>query len=219
MIYSSSNKVYGELENIQLAEESNKYSFKEEKYRNGVDEEQPLDFHSPYGCSKGSADQYIRDYSRIYGLNTVVLRQSCIYGQRQFGTEDQGWLFHFLKKGIQGEPITIYGDGKQVRDVLYIDDLIGLYSLLMKNIKKVRGQVFNIGGGTENSLSLLQSISIIEELISKKVKLSFSEIRPGDQKIFISNNTKVTNFLGWQPSIDFHEGIKKLHHWIIEIIS
>ena len=219
LVYSSSNKVYGEPEQIQLTEESEKYDFAEPDHHDGINESQPLDFRSPYGCSKGAAGQYIRDYSRIYGLKTVVLRQSCIYGRRQFGTEDQGWLFHFLKMGIQEEQITIFGNGKQVRDVLYIDDLIDLYELVSKNIDKVSGEIFNVGGGRDNSLSLLQSLDLIKEIICKELKIKFDKMRPGDQKIYISNNNKLFQTLNWSPKIGYKEGLTKLYAWLHEIIS
>lgn len=215
-VYSSTNKVYGELSHLEVIEKEKRYEFKDEKYRYGIDENMNLDFHSPYGCSKGAVDQYVRDYNRIYGLRTIVFRQSCIYGLRQIGIEDQGWVAWFIIRCILNKPVTIYGTGKQVRDILYIDDLIRAYDLAIKNIDTTAGRIYNTGGGYKNSLSLLEFISILEELSGKKMDYSFSDWRPGDQKIFISDNSMLKKDLNWEPLVDYKTGIKKLYDWVKE---
>ncbi len=214
VLYSSTNKVYGGLEHIPVQSTPSRYIFPE--HPNGVDEREPLDFHSPYGCSKGAGDQYVIDYGRIYGLRSVVLRQSCIYGTRQFGVEDQGWIAWFTIAALTSRPITIFGDGKQVRDALWIDDLIDLYMLIYENIDKARGQAFNVGGGPANTLSLLETLAHLEKLLGKPLKKSFDEFRPGDQRVFITDIAKVRSVLGWQPKVGVEEGIQKLWAWAKE---
>ncbi len=212
LIYASTNKVYGGMENAVVKLKKNRYQYID--YTKGIDENFNLDFHSPYGCSKGAADQYVRDYHRIYGLNTTVFRQSCIYGQNQFGVEDQGWVAYFIIAAVLDLPITIYGDGKQVRDILWVEDLIDAYLLAYKNIKVINGQIFNIGGGPKNQMSLLELISILEKKINKKIKLKFSTWRPGDQKIFVSNNNKLEEKLTWRPKVCANYGIDLLISWV-----
>lgn len=214
LFYSSTNKVYGGMEDTGVIEKDGHYGY--QNLLNGVSENQPLDFHSPYGCSKGAADQYFRDYSRIYSLKTVVFRQSCIYGERQFGIEDQGWLAWFAIASIQNRPITIYGDGKQVRDVLYIKDLIMAYEKALENIETTAGRVYNIGGGIDYAISLKESLAILEETIGKKIELNFDEWRPGDQKVFISDTSRAKTEFGWEPSTDPKKGIGMLVNWIKE---
>jgi len=212
-IYSSTNKVYGGLEDISIKEEDTKYVFTD--LPNGIAEKQPLDFHSPYGCSKGAGDQYVRDYSRIYGLRTIVFRQSCIYGPRQFGIEDQGWLAWFMIALAQGKEVTIYGNGKQVRDVLYIDDLVEAYSLSAQKITISQGQIYNIGGGKNNTLSIWYEFRpLLEELFQKSFTVTFSPSRAGDQPIYISDIQKAENDFGWTPQIDKQTGIRKLYDWV-----
>lgn len=214
-IYSSTNKVYGGLEDLKIVEKKTRYDFKNLPY--GVSEDRNLDFHSPYGCSKGSADQYVRDYSRIYGLNTVVFRQSCIFGPRQFGIEDQGWLAWFIIALTKNRKITIYGDGKQVRDVLYIGDLIRAFDLAFRNIKKTKGQVYNIGGGEKNTISIWYELHpLLEELFGQKISVKFSNWRPGDQKIFVSDIRKAGKDFGWKPETSVREGVKRLYVWVKE---
>ena len=210
-IYSSTNKVYGALESIKLAEKPTRYRFKEIK---GIDENCQLDFHSPYGCSKGCADQYVADYARIYKLPTVVFRQSCIYGDHQFGVEDQGWVAWFLIASLLGRKITIYGDGKQVRDLLHVSDLADAYERAIDNIESVRGQVFNLGGGDANSLSLLEFFELIKTEYELDPPLAFSDMRSGDQKIFVSDNRKAMRLLGWKPTVEAKAGIDQLFGWI-----
>jgi CDP-paratose 2-epimerase len=213
-IYSSTNKVYGEMEELNIVEQNGRYAYGD--LSKGVDENQNLDFHSPYGCSKGAADQYCRDYYRIYGLKTIVLRQSCIYGYRQFGIEDQGWVAWFCIATALGKPIRIFGDGKQIRDVLFIDDLIKAFELAYKHRNKACGQVFNIGGGPKNTLSLHELIGYLEEFKKEKIILSYDSWRPGDQKVFVGNITKAKKELGWEPTINPVKGVKKLYKWVTE---
>jgi len=216
LIFSSTNKVYGETSNIKVIKSKKRYQYKDSEF--AVTEDQPLDFYSPYGCSKGAADQYVRDYSRIYGLKTIVFRQSCIYGPHQFGNEDQGWVAHFAISALKKRKITIYGDGKQVRDILYIDDLAEAFWQAEKNIAKTKGKVYNIGGGRENSISLLEFISKLEKLTGKKISYSFADWRPGDQKIYISGIKRAKTGFGWEPVIKVDEGLKRLLNWVKKIL-
>jgi CDP-paratose 2-epimerase len=180
----------------------------------GVSEQRPLDFYSPYGCSKGAADQYVRDYARIYGLPTVVFRMSCIYGPRQFGNEDQGWVAHFLISGMKGRPLTVYGNGKQVRDILYVGDLLRVFHAAVERIKTVSGSIYNIGGGKGNTLSLLELIELMKRTYGYRVSPSFADWRPGDQPIYVSDIRKAKEELGWEPAVGSSEGIDVLHRWI-----
>lgn len=210
LLYASTNKVYGEYES-EIIETEKRYDYKDVI---GVNEKTQLDFHSPYGCSKGGADQYVRDYSRIYNLKSVVLRQSCIYGQNQFGIEDQGWVAWFTIASTFNKPFFIYGDGKQVRDALYIDDLVNLYKLIIEKIEYCSGQIFNVGGGPNNSLSLIELIESLEIKSGKKLNYKFSDWRPGDQKIYVSDITKLKEILGWVPKTDLKTGLEKLYNWV-----
>ncbi len=215
VIYSSTNKVYGDLDHIGIIEEETRYSFK--NHPNGIDESENLDFHSPYGCSKGAGDQYTRDYYRIYNLPTVVFRQSCIYGPRQFGVEDQGWVAWFIIAVLLKKEITIYGNGKQVRDLLYVDDLIRAYELAIENIDTAKGKIYNIGGGPNNSLSVWYELKpILEKLYNRKIHASFAPIRSGDQPVFIANLEKVSRELNWRPTIGVQEGVERLFRWVRE---
>ncbi|MCS7200800.1 MAG: SDR family NAD(P)-dependent oxidoreductase [Patescibacteria group bacterium] len=216
LVYASTNKVYGDLSYLNIIEKEKRYEFEDNRYKYGLGEDINLDFHSPYGCSKGSADQYVRDYHRIYGLKTIVFRQSCIYGTRQIGLEDQGWVAWFIIRLILNKPVSIYGTGKQVRDILFIDDLLEAYDLAIKNINITQGKIYNIGGGYENSLSLLELIDLLKELSHKDLDYDFSDWRPGDQKIFISDNTLIKGDLKWEPKINYRSGIEKIYHWILE---
>ena len=215
LIYSSTNKVYGQLENIKVREKRTRYEFVNLPY--GVNESQNVDFYTPYGCSKGAADQYVRDYSRIYGLNTIVFRQSCIYGPRQFGVEDQGWLAWFIIALIRNKKITIYGNGKQVRDVLYVEDLIKAYDLAFKNIKNTNGRIYNIGGGIKNTISVWHEFGpLLEKLFQKKITVTLAKTRRGDQPIYISDIRKAADDFGWKPAIGYNQGIEQLYSWISE---
>lgn len=215
VIFTSTNKVYGALEGMSFISDGERYEPADYRIRaNGINETQPLDFHSPYGCSKGAAESYIIDYARTYGLNAAVFRMSCIYGPHQMGTEDQGWVAHFLKRAIAGTGLSIYGDGKQVRDLLYVDDLVDAFIAAREQIKTVKGQAFNIGGGPENTLSLLELVRIIEELAGEKPALSFGTWRQGDQKYYVSDTGRFKSVTGWEPKVPVEEGIKRLYEWL-----
>jgi CDP-paratose 2-epimerase len=214
LLYASTNKVYGEMGDVATVEEAGHYRYA--SLASGVPESRQLDFHSPYGCSKGAADQYVIDYGRIYGIGSVSLRQSCIYGFRQFGIEDQGWLAWFVINAVRGTGVTIYGDGKQVRDILFVDDLVDCYLAVAKKIDAVKGQAFNIGGGPGNVLSLLELIRFIQDRFGIAMKYKFSEWRPGDQKVFVSDITKIGRVLGWQPRIGKEDGVARLVEWVKE---
>jgi CDP-paratose 2-epimerase len=210
-LFSSTNKVYGQLDHLEVASCKERYEFKDQP--NGVDESTPLEFHSPYGCSKGAADQYVLDYSRIYGLRSVVFRQSCIFGTRQFGIEDQGWVAWFAICSSVGMPLTIYGDGKQIRDLLWIDDLVDLYIKAIDRIDRVNGNAYNIGGGPTNTLSILELVGHLNRLLGKTISCNFAEWRPGDQKVYISNTAKAQDHLDWRPTVCPEEGLERLLHW------
>ncbi|MFH8119302.1 MAG: SDR family NAD(P)-dependent oxidoreductase [Candidatus Aenigmatarchaeota archaeon] len=217
IIYFSTNKVYGDNVNkIPLIEKQTRYEFADEKYKFGISENFPTDTnnHTPYGVSKYAAELYVREYGLTYDLPSVVLRCSCIYGPRQFGNEDQGWITHFTISSIFDKLITIYGNGKQVRDILYIDDLVKLVEMLMKKIEKFRGEVFNVGGGPGNTISLLELIKLLEDTLNKKIKLSFSNWRPADQKVYISDIRKAEKLIRWKPSIKPRDGVNKLISWV-----
>jgi CDP-paratose 2-epimerase len=214
VIFSSTNKVYGEMASEGVIEKDGRYQYKD--IPGGITECHNLDFHSPYGCSKGSADQYVIDYSRIYGIPSVVFRQSCIYGYRQFGVEDQGWVAWFIIAAVLNKKITVYGDGKQVRDLLFVDDLVDLYKTAIEKKEACRGKAYNVGGGAGNVLSLLELIDFLQKKLSVDLRPSFDDWRAGDQKVFISNLEKVKRELGWQPKISVEDGLMKLTHWVRE---
>ena len=214
LIYSSTNKVYGEMEDVGVVEDDGRWAYRD--LPSGVSESRGLDFHSPYGCSKGCADQYVRDYHRIYGLKTVVMRQSCIYGYRQFGAEDQGWVAWFMIALQLGKPITVYGDGKQVRDILFIDDLVDAYDAALAKIEVAAGQVYNVGGGPKNVLSLRELLKFLSAKRGKNVEHGTSDWRPGDQKVFVSDISKATRELGWTPKVNASAGLEKLYAWIAD---
>jgi CDP-paratose 2-epimerase len=181
-----------------------------------VDEEDRLDFHSPDGCSKGCGDQYVRDFARIYGLRTVVFRQSCIYGTRQFGIEDQGWIAWFCIAATMGRPFTIYGDGKQIRDALWVDDLIDAYERAIDRIEAVRGEVFNLGGGPAHTLSLLELVALLETAFGRPIRPPHAAWRPGDQRVFVADVRKAARLLGWSPRVGPAEGVNRLLAWVRE---
>ncbi len=210
-INASTNKVYGKMEDCKVIEQDQHYAYADIL---GVNENRELDFHSPYGCSKGAADQYCIDYARIYNLKTVNLRQSCIYGQRQLGVEDQGWVAWFTIANQFGKPITIYGNGKQVRDILHINDLINCYELCIEKSDQISGQAFNIGGGPENTLSLLQLLNMLKQKTGINPDLSWADWRPGDQPVFICELDKAKQQLDWQPSINVEQGVTMLIDWV-----
>jgi CDP-paratose 2-epimerase len=212
--YASTNKVYGGMEDIVVEKGDTSYYYRD--FPQGIPEDRLLDFHSPYGCSKGAADQYVRDYARIYRLKTVVFRQSCIYGYRQFGIEDQGWVAWFVIAAILGRPITIFGDGMQVRDVLFIDDLITAYDRAWQQIDVTAGQVYNIGGGAKNTMSLLELLSILRTSLSIELPVTHADWRPGDQPVYISDIRKAEASFGWRPITTCHQGVAKLIEWVQE---
>jgi len=215
ILYASTNKVYGGMEEVRVLEKDTRYEYAD--YPLGMPESINLDFHSPYGCSKGAGDQYVRDYYRIYSLPTVVFRQSCIYGPRQFGIEDQGWLAWFIIAAITQRPITIYGNGKQVRDVLHVDDLLDIYDLALAKIETTAGQVYNIGGGAQNTISVWKEFSPkLERLLGRQIPVSWSDWRPGDQPVYISDIRKAEKQFGWKPKINVDEGLQRLYQWVFE---
>lgn len=213
VVYASTNKVYGGMDDVELFEEPTRWRYKDLVH--GCPETQPLDFHSPYGCSKGTGDQYVRDYARMYGLRTVVFRQSCIYGPRQFGIEDQGWVAWFIIAAVMNRPITIYGDGKQVRDILHVSDLIAAYDLAIDKIDIARGQVYNMGGGPDNVMSIWAEFGPkLEKFINGKIEVARGDWRPGDQRVFYADISKAEKELGWKPQVGVEEGVQKLFEWV-----
>lgn len=214
IIYSSTNKVYGGMEDLGVELKGGRWAYA--NCPSGVEETYPLDFHSPYGCSKGAADQYVRDYARIFGLKTVVMRQSCIYGYRQFGLEDQGWVAWFTIATQLGQPISIFGDGRQVRDILFVEDVIDAYEAAAKNIDRCSGEVFNVGGGSGNIISLLDLIEFLSQKSGRPIPFRQDDWRPGDQKCFVSNNDKAARIIGWRPKHSAKEGLEKLWNWVAE---
>jgi len=211
-IFASTNKVYGSLSYLAITEQDGHYTFRD--VTDGVSEGTLLDFHSPYGCSKGCADQYVLDYRRIYGLRTIVFRQSCIYGPRQLGLEDQGWVAWFAIRAVLNRPITIYGDGKQVRDLLYIDDLVDLYFQAVEQEPELKHTVFNVGGGPQRAISLLEVLHLLETSLGRKVEIRFSDWRPGDQRVYISDIRRAEQEFKWSPRYSVEDGIKQLLAWI-----
>jgi len=215
VLYASTNKVYGGLEDIEIIEEASRYQLRD--FPNGIDELRRLDFHSPYGCSKGCGDQYMHDYHRIYGIPTIVFRQSCIYGRRQFGVEDQGWLAWFIIAIVHGKQIKIYGDGKQVRDILYVEDLLDAYDAALENERISQGQVYNIGGGMQNSISIWHEFSsLLKEIHPEQIRITTEDWRPGDQKVYVSDLTKIKQHLVWEPKTGVREGIQILFDWVVK---
>jgi CDP-paratose 2-epimerase len=212
-IYASTNKVYGGMEDVRIVEKPTRWQYAELEL--GCAESQPLDFHSPYGCSKGAGDQYVRDYARIYGMRTVVFRQSCIYGPRQFGVEDQGWLAWMIIAAVTGRPITIYGDGKQVRDVLHVDDLLDAYDAGVNRIDAACGQVYNLGGGAKNVLAVWAEFGpLLERALGRNIPVAWADWRPGDQRVFYADLRKASHDLGWEPRIGLEDGIRRLVEWV-----
>lgn len=215
LLFTSTNKVYGCLGDIPLTREGERYVPAEERMRSGIGSDRRLDFESPYGCSKGSADMYVLDYCRMYGLPTVVFRMSCIYGPHQRGTEDQGWVAHFIMRALQDVPITIYGDGRQVRDVLFVDDVVDAMLMSMNSIERTRGKAFNIGGGPDRAVSLLQVLEFIRQLHGRLPDITFERWRPSDQKFYVSDTTAFRAATGWQPKVDVQEGLHRLYEWLL----
>ncbi len=213
VLYASTNKVYGGMAAAQVELQGDRYGYAD--YPQGIPESYPLDFHSPYGCSKGTGDQYMLDYARIYGLRTMVFRQSCIYGRRQFGVEDQGWVAHFIIAAVLGRGLSIYGDGRQVRDLLHVSDLIRAYELGIQKMDELRGQAFNVGGGPDNTLSIWSEFGpLLAELAGREIDVTWGDWRPGDQRVFIADIRKARQLLGWQPAVSPAAGIRDLYDWV-----
>ncbi|MFB3814654.1 MAG: GDP-mannose 4,6-dehydratase [Terriglobales bacterium] len=210
LLFTSTNKVYGDMVDRPLKQLARRYEYRDIC---GVSESQPLDFHSPYGCSKGAADQYVRDYARIYGLPTVVLRMSCIAGPRQFGNEDQGWVAHFLYSALANTPVVVYGDGRQVRDVLCVYDLIRVFELTREKQDITAGEIYNVGGGPENTVSLLELIDEVEDLTGCRVRYERDQRRPGDQLIYVTDTSKLQRETGWRPQYDLRQTLAEMYRW------
>ncbi len=219
-LFASTNKVYGDLGSLELERVDEAYLPRESYARtHGVDEDQPLSLQTPYGCSKGSADQYVLDYARSFGLPTIVMRMSCIYGPRQLGTEDQGWVAHFVRSALTGEPITIYGDGCQVRDLLHVDDAVEAYLAAWRNLAIARGNVFNLGGGPSNAVSLLQVVSEIRALTGRALDVEFADWRASDQRYYVSDTRRATRMLGLREPRHWRDGLDDLCHWMEATLS
>ncbi|MBI5264706.1 MAG: NAD-dependent epimerase/dehydratase family protein [Bradyrhizobium sp.] len=215
VLFASTNKVYGRLiDASRIRREGSRYVPTDVELTRGISEDMPLDLYSPYGCSKGTADQYVRDYARIFDLNTTVLRMSCIYGPRQFGNEDQGWIAHFLLSALRREPITIYGDGCQVRDALSVADAVDAWLGVLDNIGRTRGKIFNLGGGPTNSVSLLELIELIDRIGNSPVRFIFSDWRPGDQPWYVTNVSALSAAIGWKPTTSLAQGLSGLQGWL-----
>jgi len=217
VVFTSTNKVYGDLEDVKLQVRDGRYEPEDTHLRqNGFSEQRPLNFHSPYGCSKGAACQYVLDYARTFHIPAVVFRMSCIYGWHQFGNEDQGWVAHFLLRALEKQPITIFRDGRQVRDILFVDDLVNAFIQAMERMNAISGQAYNIGGGPQNTISLLELLNIMTELRGEKPEVRFDDWRPADQQYYVSDTRKFTAATGWKPLTSAKEGIKSVYEWLKE---
>ena len=217
LIFASTNKVYGDLADLDFALEDGAYVPVDAGVRaHGIGETRPLDFHTPYGCSKGAADQYVLDYARSFGVPTCVLRMSCIYGRRQMGTEDQGWVAHFLIRALTGEPITLYGDGHQVRDILDVADAVDAYMAAWRGIEAVKGRAFNLGGGPANAISLRQLLAYMGELTGREIDVTFADWRAGDQRYFVADTRAAEAALGLDGKRDWRSGVAALARWLAE---
>ncbi len=210
LLFTSTNKVYGEMASHRVVRQPSRYVYESTR---GISESEPLDFHSPYGCSKGAADQYVRDYARIYGIPAVVFRMSCIAGPRQFGNEDQGWVAHFLYSALQGVPVTIYGDGRQVRDILCVEDLMRAIQAVREHQAVTAGQIYNVGGGPENTISLRELMVLIEKLTACRVDYRTGEPRPGDQLVYVSDCSKIRRDTGWVPRLSVRQTVERIYDW------
>ncbi len=213
IVFTSTNKVYGALRDVRLERRGSRYVPIDAQHQNGIDESRPLDFHSPYGCSKGSADQYVLDYARIYDIPAVVFRMSCIYGPHQFGNEDQGWLAHFVIQAMRNSVLTIYGDGAQVRDVLFVEDLVDAFVLAQSHIQEISGRAFNIGGGPANTISLIELMRALEHIGLPKLRTKAEAWRSGDQRYYVSDTSKFRTATGWKPQVSVREGLTRMCAW------
>jgi CDP-paratose 2-epimerase len=214
-LFTSTNKVYGSLPDTPLERVGERWLPTDRRLRErGVDESRPLDFCTPYGCSKGGADQYVLDWAKTYGLPAVVFRMSCIYGPHQHGNEDQGWVAHFLIRSFAREPVTIFGDGAQVRDILHVDDLVRAFLLARERVDDTAGRAFNVGGGPDNTISLLELVELIEELRGARPLVGFAQERVGDQRWYVSDTTRLAKTIGWSPQVGVGEGVDDLHRWL-----
>ena len=217
VIFASTNKVYGDLADMAFERRGDRYAPMDAELRDhGVSEARPLDFHTPYGCSKGAADQYVLDWARSYDMPTCVMRMSCVYGPRQMGTEDQGWVAHFLIKALEGETVTLYGDGRQVRDILQVGDVVDAYVSALDRIEAVRGRAFNLGGGPANAVSLRELIAFIGQVIGRPVRVAYSDWRQGDQRFFVADMREAERALGLKPRTPWRVGVAGLADWLAE---
>jgi CDP-paratose 2-epimerase len=217
VIFASTNKVYGDLADIDFDLEGDRYVPADRDVRDhGIGEARPLDFHTPYGCSKGAADQYVLDYARSFGVPTAVLRMSCIYGVRQMGTEDQGWVAHFLIRALEGQPITLYGDGHQVRDILDVSNAVEAYLRAWQQIERISGRAFNLGGGPANAVSLRELLAYMSELLGRDIDVRFSDWRAGDQRYFVADTRAIRETLGLSPAVPWKQGVAQLAEWLRE---
>lgn len=215
LVFASTNKVYGDLADLPLACVDDAWMPADARLRaTGIGEDRPLDFHTPYGCSKGGADQYVLDYARSFGIPAAVMRMSCIYGPRQMGTEDQGWVAHFLMRALAGDPLTIYGDGRQVRDLLFVEDAVRAYVQARRRISVCRGHAYNLGGGPGNAVSLVQLVAFVEKLLGRRVPVHFEDWRSGDQRYYVSDTRRVSRDLGLPPPVSWRTGVARLAQWI-----
>ena len=217
LLFTSTNKVYGDLKDVELEVRDGRYEPTDAPLRrHGFSEERALAFHSPYGCSKGAACQYVLDYARTFGMRTIVFRMSCIYGLHQFGNEDQGWVAHFLIRALKGLPITIYGDGRQVRDILFVEDLVEALLKAQQKVGELGGEAFNIGGGPANTISLIELLDLIEQLHGTRPETHFDDWRSADQQYYVSDTRKFSGATGWKAAVDVRTGVTKLYHWLKE---
>lgn len=215
LVFTSTNKVYGSLPDVPLRDAGGRVEPVHERYRmHGVDESRPLDFHTPYGCSKGTADQYVLDFARTFGIAAAVFRMSCIYGEHQCGNEDQGWLAHFVICALEDEPITIYGDGMQVRDALFAEDLVDAFLLAQAKMPQISGNAFNIGGGPAQTVSLLELLDLMSSRTGSRPRIRFDHERPGDQRYYVSDTRRFEQATGWRPRVSVQEGLSRLFDWL-----
>jgi CDP-paratose 2-epimerase len=217
LLFTSTNKVYGDLDDVALGARGRRYEPSDPALAaSGIDEGRPLDFHSPYGCSKGAAEQYVLDYARTFGLPAAVFRMSCVYGPHQFGTEDQGWVAHFLMRALDGRPLTLYGDGRQVRDVLFVEDLADAMLRAHERMPRLAGQAFNIGGGPAHAVSLLELLDLMGEMLGAPPAFDLEPWRPADQRYYVSNTARFTAATGWRPQTPVRQGLERLLAWLLE---